>query len=153
MLCEIWQEKTLAQLRDCLQSFDTVQAILLVGSLANDAIQIDFWSDIDLVVVVADLAIDQFYPDTDWLKSIHPVFTSSHSQDLERYTLRVCFTDMRRVDFIFLPASALDDPTDWASNRFQAGFQVLFSRPLKVDAELPGYQFAEETGDDPDTQF
>ena len=82
----------------------------MVGSLANDIIQPDYWSDIDLVIVISDPAINQFYPDTDWLMPINSVFATSQKQDPPRYTLRVCFTDMRRVDFIFLLASAFDDP-------------------------------------------
>jgi hypothetical protein len=52
-------------LDNLLRSFNAVQAAILVGLSANQALQPGFWRDIDLVVVVAEYAIDQFFPTTD----------------------------------------------------------------------------------------
>lgn len=150
---ESWQEGTLAQLTDYLQSFDAVQALFLVGSLANDAVQPDFWSDIDLLVVVADQAIKQFYPGTTWLQPISPIFATSQSQDPPRYTLRVCFADMRRVDFIFLLVSAFDHPGSLGLDRFQGNHRLLFSRSSKVEHFHTGEPPAMPAAQDPGARF
>jgi hypothetical protein len=148
-----WQHQTLAQLTDFLQSFDALQAVLVVGSLANDDVQLDFWSDIDLVIMVSDESIDRFYPGSDWLKPIQPVFATSHSEDPPRYTLRVCFNDMRRVDFIFILASALDDPDCIQFHRFQGGYRLLFSRLPELEGALSKEPPLIATERDPDAQF
>ena len=132
----LWQIKTLEQLKDLLQSFETVQAAIVVGSLANDATQIDDWSDVDLVVVVSEEAIGQFFPEADWLTPITSIYATSWSQDPPRCTLRVCFIDMRRLDLIFVPDFAFDDPDSWNLNPFQAGYHILFSRSTFIDQAL-----------------
>jgi len=42
MLYDACQERTLALLKDLLQSFEPVQAAFAIGSLADDDIQVDF---------------------------------------------------------------------------------------------------------------
>lgn len=148
-----WQDTTLLRLKTLMQSFDAVQAMFVVGSLANDAIQPDYWSDIDLVIVVSDPAIAQFYPDTDWLMPINSIFATSHSHNPPRYTLRVCFTDMRRIDFIFLPASVFVDPNSYILLKIPEERQLLFSKIPQIET-----RFLEKSGvlpaeQDPDTKF
>ena len=150
---DLWQTETLEQLKNLLQSLDTVQAAIVVGSFANAAIQPDFWSDIDLVVVVSDEAINQFYPGTEWLRPIGPVYAASRSQGAYHNTLRVCFVDMHRLDLIFLPASAFEAPSAWGYNPFQTGYRVLFSRSIIVDEFLSQEHAATSDQLDPETQF
>ncbi len=153
MKYKTWQDDTLQQLKDLLQPFDAVQAVFVVGSLANDSIQPDFWSDIDLLIAVSDPAISQFYPGTDWLKPINSVFATSHSQAPPRHTLRVCFTDMRRVDFIFSLASAFDDPNSMNLQCFQAGHRVLFSKAPHFERELSKKAGILPSENNPDAEF
>ncbi len=149
----LWQTETLEQLKDLLRSFDVVQAMVVVGSFASDSVQPDFWSDIDLVMVVADNDIDQFFPATDWLKPMGDVYTTSQSEDPPRYTSRICFTDMRRLDLVFILASAFDDPRSWNYNPFQNGHRVLFSKSRIVDQFLlQEFAIAPASGD-PQAQF
>lgn len=153
MMEKNWQGKTLQQLKDLLLASDAVQAVFVVGSLANESIQPDLWSDIDVFIVVSDPAISQFYPGTDWLKPINSVFATSHTPDPPRYTLRVCFTDMRRVDFIFLLTSAFDDPNSLNLHLLQAGHRVLFSRAPQFERELSKKVSVVPSEHDPDAKF
>ena len=148
-----WHEKTLTQLKDFLHNFESIQAVSVVGSLAQDQVQPDYWSDIDLLVVVSDQAIDQFYPGTDWLTPIHPVYTTSHSQDPPLYTLRVCFSDMRRIDFIFLLASAFENHNFSNLYHHKKSHDVLFSRSLEIEKVLKKENRARPVEPDPNIQF
>jgi hypothetical protein len=130
---DLWQLETLNRITELLQSFETVQAMILVGSFANNVVQPDFWSDLDLIVVVADEAVHQFYLNADWLYPVAPVFATSQSKNTSRYTLRVCFEDMRRLDLIFIPASAFETSMGWNDHPFSNGFRVLFSRSSVVE--------------------
>lgn len=152
-MLDTWQDKTLAQMKDFLQSFDSVQAAFVVGSLANDLVQPDYWSDIDLIVVVSDQEISQFFPNTGWLEPIRSVFATSHSEDPPRFTLRVCFRDMRRVDFIFILASEFNNPKARNLHHFQKDYRVLFAKSPEVDQTLPQKFGVKSENQDPETQF
>jgi len=132
----LWQEDTLLELKAVLQSFRSISAAFVVGSLANEAVQEDYWSDIDLIVVVTDQVRHQFYSDTAWLAQFPPLFAVSRSQDPPRYTLRVCFSDMRRIDFIFILESAFQVSGTQELDRFDPHRRILFSRSIEVDPVL-----------------
>lgn len=149
----LWQFDTITHLERLLRSLDAVQAAVLVGSFANDAVQPDRWSDLDLVIVIKDLALDPYYADTTWLQPIAPIYTTSRSQAANRFTLRVCFEDLRRLDLIFILASAFESPQGWDFNPFLTGFQVLFSRSAVVDKFLSQPLQIRSDVHDPETQF
>jgi hypothetical protein len=48
-----------------------MRAAFIVRSLTNETIQLDDWSDFDLLVVVSETAIPQFYPTANWLRPIN----------------------------------------------------------------------------------
>lgn len=55
----------LARLEAVLRADAAVRALLVVGSVARETA--DGWSDLDVVVVVADAAFAAFDPATSWL--------------------------------------------------------------------------------------
>lgn len=133
-----WQANTLEQLTSELETYQDVIAAVLIGSLAQDDITSDMWSDIDLVLVVENDSLDHFYPGTKWLHFIGPVFAVSNSDDGFRYTSRICFMDMKRIDFIFIPVSSFHNINNWSFNPLQNGHRVLFSRSQFVPDILRG---------------
>jgi hypothetical protein len=150
---ENWQADTITQLIELLQPKDAVQAAILVGSLANPGVQPDQWSDIDIVVVVDDDEIAQFFPGFGWLAPIGAVYTFSQTQNSPFFTSRVCLTDTRRIDFIFLLESTFAKPVGWKPNPFQYGYRVLFSKSAGMEAALTGKLPVPKSTHDPDTEF
>lgn len=67
-----WQAITLTDLKSKLEANDEVLALGVFGSMAQGVS--DFWSDIDLIVVVADEAKERFYPTLDWLKTVGEIY-------------------------------------------------------------------------------
>ncbi|HNT76079.1 MAG TPA: aminoglycoside 6-adenylyltransferase [Anaerolineae bacterium] len=103
----LWHETAIARLSAYFSQDPTVRAVLLAGSLADDAVQADFWSDVDLKVILSDDAVDRYHAATDWLASFGCVVgLERHTAPLTK-TLRVCLADFRRFDFVFIPESAL----------------------------------------------
>lgn len=109
-----------------------VQALILTGSNVTPAV--DRWSDVDLVCVVDDDAVQGYFPATGWLAPLGDVVGVEQSALATRSITRVCFADFRRVDFIFIPRSAFLLPGTWHYR--PADITVLFSRDMAVSAVL-----------------
>ncbi len=131
----LWHETAIARLSAYFSQDPAVRAVILTGSLADDAVQADFWSDVDLKVVLSDDAVDRYHAATDWLASFGRVV------GLERYTaplartLRVCLADFRRFDFVFIPESALQG----ASLLLYPPCRVLWTRLSALAAHIAPY--------------
>ena len=87
------------------------------------------------------------------MKPIQSIYTSSHSKDPPRYTLRVCLADMRRIDFIFLLASAFERPDLANPYRYQKSHQVLFSRLSNLEQVVKKENHTKLEEPDPNIQF
>lgn len=109
-----------------LSHMEGVLALVVAGSGADPAL-LDRWSDVDLVVVVADAAMARFSGASDWLAPMGEVYAQDSSSEPSRLTVRVCFTDLHRVDFIVVPASRLDTFAA-APGPLQRGARVLIDR-------------------------
>jgi len=136
----LWQLAALDDLVAHLSSDEAALAIVAFGSCARPE-QLDAWSDVDLALVVADAAWDRFYPTRGWLASLgtplgveaHPVEGAAPAL---RATVRVCFDDMRRVDFVLVSESFARRVPGWSARQFAEGHRVLFSRSPAVDEAL-----------------
>ncbi|QBD76778.1 hypothetical protein EPA93_12495 [Ktedonosporobacter rubrisoli] len=127
----LWQERTIREIRALLEANDAVRALLLKGSCANLSLQVDTWSDVDIIIVVADGALETFFPTTAWLAPLGDVYTFSQSSNELTKTTRVCFTDFRRIDCVFLEES--DVQTQVIQSE---AIQLLFSRSQLVNKAL-----------------
>lgn len=131
----LWHDAAINELIALLRSDEFVRALILTGSCVQPQGK-DTWSDIDVVVVVDNAALDRFYPSTDWLASPSELFAIDQSSHPNWLTTRVCFTDMRRIDFSFIKESTLQQVAEWDYNPFWAGPRILFSRsPIKAALE------------------
>jgi len=127
----LWQKVTTQELIALLQPNEAVRALLLKGSLVQESIQADVWSDVDVTVVVTDKALDVFFPTLDWLAPLGEIYTFSQSSSMFTRTSRVCFTDFRRIDFVFVEESV------FLEQAVQSDIALpLFSRSLLVDDAL-----------------
>lgn len=83
-----------------------VRALILAGSGAAPE-TLDAWSDVDLVVLTGPAQAGAMFADRRWLADIGGVFASNTSSGPDRWTIRVCFDDLARVDFILADEAGL----------------------------------------------
>lgn len=127
----LWQAEAIQHLTTLCKSYEAIRALLLKGSIADDTIQTDTWSDIDVTVVVADDALNTFFPMLDWLAPPGSVYTFSQSSNSHASTTRVCFTDFRRMDCVFVRES---DFPEYQIN--SNSIKILFSYSRIVDETI-----------------
>lgn len=131
-----WQNDAVSDLVTLLEPNQTVRALILFGSYAQDQNERDVWSDVDVLIVTADAVLERFYPATDWLGSFGELFAIDQSANRFWKTTRACFTDMRRIDFGIIAESAFREMDERYRSPFATGYRVLFSRSSIVDAVL-----------------
>ncbi|MDP9381202.1 MAG: aminoglycoside 6-adenylyltransferase [Chloroflexota bacterium] len=118
-----------------MESDADVLGLILVGSAAQAAGRLDEWSDLDIILVVRDAAFSRYYPSTYWLKGIGELWAWEQPQG-GRATTLARFADLRRLDVVAVPESALGEIEEWGAHLLAAGFRVLFSRSAQLDALL-----------------
>lgn len=102
-----WHTPTVTQLSHLFEQDPDVRAVILTGSLADDDVQADIWSDIDVKVIVADHSVARYFTTTDWLAPFgHIVGLERHTSPSTK-TLRVCMEGFQRVDLVLIAESAL----------------------------------------------
>jgi len=131
-----WQERTLQETAAFFEADEAVRAVLVAGSLAREHGVLDAWSDVDLVVVLADGMMGRFFPGTAWLSALGDVYGLDQSAASWGGVTRVCFADSRRFDLIFIAESAFPAADTWASTPLWAGARALLSRSAAADAAL-----------------
>lgn len=123
-----WHTQTLDHLTALLLADADVRGLLLGGSCARGDGSVDFWSDIDLVVTLADGALARFHPGVVWLSAIGELFAVDTNATPDYAVTRAQFTDGRRIDFVLVEESSLARKAEWTSNPLRDGGTVLFSR-------------------------
>jgi predicted nucleotidyltransferase len=129
-----WQEGMLADLVAYFEANESVLSLLLFGSLSQPQAQPDFWSDIDLLVVVKDGALEEFFPTVEWLARFRRLYTYSQSNDDFTCTTRACFENFHWMDILITTETKLEQVDQWSSIPFAFGAKVLFSRSKMIDA-------------------
>ncbi len=128
-----WQESVLENLISYLEPNTNIVGLLLFGSSVHPEVQPDYWSDIDVLLVVQEDELKNFFPSTEWLKPLGKIYTFSQSSDDHKCTIRVCFEDFSRIDFLITTETSLLTIREWSSIPFFSGLKVLFSRSSVVD--------------------
>ena len=139
----------LERCREALSGVPEVAALVVAGSGADDAL-VDGWSDLDLIVVVADAAMERFTRGLQWLAPIGEVYAWDASSAPDRQTVRVCFADLRRVDFLVVPESRFAAFAS-APGPLQGGARVVLDRTDGALAQALRWVPAEGAGDAADT--
>lgn len=128
-----WQESMLENLTLYFEPNANILGFLLFGSYNQPDYQPDYWSDIDILIVVRDDEIKNFFPSVEWLKPLGKIYTFSQSSDDYKYITRVCFEDFSRIDFVITTEGNLAEIRKWSNVPFFSGLKVLFSRSPAVD--------------------
>lgn len=132
---KMWHEPTLHDLATLLNKDSAVRALVAIGTCALQG-HADAWSDLDAVLVLESAALGRYYPSPDWLSPIGQVFAVDHAEGKHWSTLRVCLTDLRRIDLLMTTEQDLSEISVWPWNPFANGRRILFSRSTALDAAL-----------------
>ena len=127
-----WHETAIAYLGDCFKQDSEVHAVILTGSLADDSLQADIWSDVDLKVIVADHTVEKYVVSTDWLAPFGQIIGLEKHASPSTQTLRVCLDGFRRFDFVFIAESALQGD----AHLLRRPCRVLWSRLPDLEAHI-----------------
>ena len=131
-----WQGQAIEELQTLLSSREDVLALALFGSTVLSGSKPDAWSDLDCLLVVSDEAYPRFFPATDWLHPLGNLFAHQHAENTFHGTLRACFVDFTRIDFVITSPSRLDHSSEWPGVPFWEGVRLLFSRSGEITARL-----------------
>lgn len=138
-----WQDRMLDDLISYFEQDEDVLGALLFGSLSKLEFHPDEWSDIDLLLVVKEGKIAEYFPSVAWLTPFGQLYTYNQSTDDFSYTTRVCFENFNRIDLVITTGANLAEINKWPSILFSSGVKVLLSRSKIVD-EIAGQQFIQK---------
>lgn len=122
-----WHAATIEQLISILSRDEAVCGLIQIGSHASMPSQVDAWSDIDLMLVVADAAITQFHPATAWLEAFGTVYAVDSGTCADYGTVRTFYTDGRHIDWVIAGESSFTRIDTWAANPLAHGSLVLYA--------------------------
>ncbi len=131
MLKNEWQKKSLQKLEEIFKN--DAEIMILVGSLADENILVDEWSDIDLKITLDKKLIKKYYFDLKWLEKLWNIFSVEKNHSENFYTIRVCLDNFERFDITFI--------TNWISEienwHIIWKYKIIFSNtknlPEKID--------------------
>ena len=123
-----WHYILIEQLSELFKSDPDARAFVLTGSLASQEIEVDFWSDVDAKVVLADQSVDRYFQSLDWLQPFGQlVGVEKHDAPVTK-TVRVCLEGFRRFDLVFIPESTLQGSPLQTTALFQFPCKIIWSR-------------------------
>ena len=128
-----WQQPFIEALQQHLYTHEDILALVVFGSAALPEATIDLWSDVDVLLVTTDEGLSTFFPGIAWLRPLAPIYAYEQHTNDRTHTTRLCFTDMRRADLVFMTAAALkqqDQAKFWQPGR------VIFSKVPAVTEQL-----------------
>src|SRR4029079_13143576 len=131
-----WQQATLAQVRAALEVDDDVVAAVLFDSLVAHSEHVDWWSDVDLLIVVRDGTRERFFPTTAWLERVGELATWEHSEYEHWGVIRAVLQDLRRIDAGFVEEGAMRAMITGDRHPLRGSYRTLFSRSPSVNAAL-----------------
>lgn len=103
----LWREKAIENLKNIFDNKPDVLSFSIFGSLSDDTIEKDRWSDIDAMLVVDDAALVKYYPNIEWLNSLGTILLVNQSKNEQSCTTKVIFEDFRKIDFVVATKSAI----------------------------------------------
>jgi hypothetical protein len=136
MASDGWQQKAIKRVKAVLEADEDVKGLVLIGSYTRDDIKTDIWSDVDIVVVVADQAVSKFYPATDWISPIGEPYCFNQSSTDDYSVTRAYQIDGSRLDFMIVSESSLKAIGEWEDNPLRYINTCLFSRSPVLDEAL-----------------
>ena len=134
-----WQTGAVEQLSRLFEGDPDARTFVLAGSLADPQVETDFWSDVDVKVILADQAVDRYYLSAAWLHPYGQMIGLERHEDLFTKTLRVCLDGFRRFDLVFVPESTWHNPSSWEHQLFRQPYTVIWSRLPDLEQMLEAH--------------
>lgn len=141
----LWQKAFLNQVSEFFQRDQQARAVFLKGSLADPSLDIDFWSDVDLVVFLSPPSAAKYYDSAEWLHEFGTVVGLERNSDENRKLYRVCFDGLRRMDLAFVNECLL--PADNRPPAEGGPYVELWSR-ARIPATAPSKHVAVHESDE-----
>ena len=131
-----WQAQAVEQLSQRFKREPGARAFILSGSLSAAGDQADFWSDVDVKIIMADPAIDRYYLSTGWLAPLGRLIGAERQKNDLTKTLRVCLEGFQRFDLTFIAESALQEPSSWKENPLYPSYLVIWSKLADIQTRI-----------------
>lgn len=114
-----WRDETINELSSLLKNNSEVLSLSIYGSLASENVEVDKWSDIDVLLVVEDDSIDKYYSSTSWLETLGEIFSVQQNSSNNSSTTKIIFKDFRKIDMIIATKSQiLNSKPFWTKQKF-----------------------------------
>ena len=130
---KLWHTDMLDKLISCFELNEDVVGLLIFGSYSKPNFHYDYWSDIDVLLIVKNDQLEKFFPTIEWLDFFGRLYTYDQSADEFKCTTRACFENFNRIDFVITTEEKLTKLDHWSSIPFSDGATILFSRSKVVD--------------------
>jgi hypothetical protein len=108
-------------------------ALVLFGSLCGLPEEIDWWSDIDVMLVAKDGARERFFPSPVWLGALGGPYTWERSFYERSGAIRAVFTDLRRIDVVVVEEHVVAEIANWQNHPLRGPRHTIFSRSPAID--------------------
>jgi predicted nucleotidyltransferase len=108
-----------------LSQNSSVKQIMLYGSVAQNHLNTDMFSDCDMVIITDD-DMEFFSNHLDWISEFKTVFGYEKYCEEHHITIRVCFDDFTRYDLVFYKESSFKEKGK--DILFKNEYEVLYSR-------------------------
>lgn len=148
-----WHESMLESLISYFEPDRDILGLILIGSLGKPEFHYDYWSDIDILVVVKNNSIDKFFPTVEWATSFGRVYAYSQSADDFKYTTRICYENFNRIDFVMTTEENLARADHWIRAPFFSVRKIIFSRSTVVDEIANQEHFNQKLSPPTEEQF
>lgn len=130
---KLWHADLLDKVISHFEPNEDVVGLLLFGSYSKSDSQYDYWSDIDILLVVKNNQLEKIFPTVAWTDSFGKLYTYSQSSDEFKCTTRLCFENFNRIDFVITTEEKLTRLDHWSSIPFAEEATLVFSRSKVVD--------------------
>lgn len=132
-MLKLWQADLLSKVISYFEPNEDIVGLLLFGSYSKPESDFDYWSDLDILLVVKHEQSKKFFPTVAWLDAFGKLYTYTQSADEFKCTTRTCFENFNRMDFVITTEENLMKLDQWSHVPFADGATLVFSRSNVVD--------------------
>ena len=132
-MLKFWQADLLSKVISYFEPNEEVAGLLLFGSYSKPEADFDYWSDLDILLVVKNDQVGKFFPTIEWVDAFGKLYTYAQSSDEFICTTRACFEDFSRIDFVITTEEKLMKLDQWSHVPFADRATLVFSRSKVVD--------------------
>jgi hypothetical protein len=136
MKTTLWQEDTTQQLKEKFKKNDDSILFAVFGSTSSKENYLDFWSDIDGLLVLKDEAFEKYSNNIGWIEFIGNIFTYQHQPGEHSQTYRIVFDDFKKLDLVLIKESVIDAVLQPNVGPYWKEVTILFSKSTELEQKL-----------------